>query len=126
MTVVPQFYGLSAVQGLNYYLQTIVGSINISSSAVPTKNLGLGWTVAKTGTGQYTITLLEPYTKAVAVLATLQAAVAVDLVPQVELVDIVTTNTIVINLNTGGTPTNPAAACVLNFCLFLQTSTVGE
>ncbi len=102
----------------------IAGQINIAADASVTSSSILGAAVTKTGTGEYTITLNDTYVAMVAVDAQLQAATAVDLVPQVKSYDVTSAKTVVINLNAGATPTNPAAACVLHVKILLRDSTV--
>lgn len=80
--------------------------------------------VAQTGTGQITLTLQETYNAFLAGQLTLGAAAAVDLVPQFGAIDVTSQKTIVIRLNAGATPTNPAAAAQLYVSLLLRNSSV--
>jgi hypothetical protein len=113
----------SRVQALNHEVKIIAGSFSIAASGgAATKVTGLGYSVAKSGTGLYTVTLQDAYNAALAVTATAQAATAVDLVAQVKSVDVTSAKTVVISLNAGATPTEPAAVTVVNFVLVLQNS----
>jgi hypothetical protein len=82
------------------------------------------WT--KTGTGAYTATFAEgvPSGAAVAVTATLKAATAVDLVPQVVSNDLVTAKTVVIRLNAAAVATDPAAACTLCMLVAVENTSL--
>lgn len=113
------------MQSLNKEIKIIAGQFSIASSGgTATKVSGLGYTVAKSGTGEYTITLSEKYPYLISAIATVQAAVAVDLVPQVLSHDVSSAKTVKINLNAGATPTEPSAVTVVNFVLVLQNSSV--
>lgn len=99
------------------------GTLSIAADAsISSQDFKMG-TFTKTGTGEYTLTLSDKYVGALSVLATVQAATAVDLVAQVKSVDVVSAKTVVFNLNTGATPTNPSAVCKLNVVLILSNST---
>lgn len=104
----------------------LMGSIPIGSDAsVTTATTIAGATVTKTATGAYTITFADPYASALCCVATLQAATAVDLVPQVVSFDPTnTTKTVVIKLLAGATATDPSAACRLNVFIALKNSEV--
>lgn len=113
----------SRVQGLNKEIKLIAGSFSIAASGgAATLTQGLGYSVAKTDTGVYTITLEDKYNACLAACATVQAATAVDLVAQVKSVDVTSAKTVVLNLNAGATPTEPSAVTVVNFVLVLQNS----
>lgn len=114
------------VQALNPEIKLIAGSFSIAASGgAATKLTGLGYTVAKSNTGEYTITLADQYSACISAVATVQAATAVDLVAQIEAVSVsAATPTVVINLNAGATPTEPSAVTVVNFVLVLQNSSL--
>ena len=114
----------SRVQGLNKELKLIAGSFSIAASGgAATKVTGLGYSVAKSATGEYTITLEDRYKALVSATATVQAATAVDLVAQIDNHDVsAATPVVVLNLNAVATPTEPAAVTVVNFLLVLQNS----
>lgn len=102
-------------------LVSIHGSISIAADASIISTNIKGATAAKTGTGEYTITLSEKYPSFKSFSVQLLAATAVDLVPQV-LSATVSTGVIVININAGATPTNPSATCTLYFEGLLSNS----
>lgn len=115
----------SKVQALKKEVKVIAGSFSIAASGgAATKVTGLGYSVAKSATGEYTITLEDIYNSVVSMNANLLAATAVDLVPQFKSQTVSTTKLVVINLNAGATPTEPAAACTVHFSLFLTNSSL--
>lgn len=115
----------SKLQALNHGLVVMGGNFEIAASGgAATKIQGLGWSVAKTGTGVYTITFEDAFTAYWGVTATLQAAVAVDLVPQVTSHSSQTLKTLVITLLAGATPTEPSAICRVHFTALLRNSSV--
>lgn len=115
----------SRVQALNHEIKLIGGNFSIAASGgAATKVQGLGWSVAKSATGEYTITLEDSYVALQSITVTVQAATAVDLVAQVTSHDVVTAKTIVISLNAGATPTEPSAVTLIHFQANLRNSTV--
>ena len=105
-------------------LKLIQGVISIAANASVSSSSIIGATVTKTGAGEYTITLAETYNAMMATNLTLEAATAVDLVPQVKSTDVSSAKTIVINLNAGATPTDPSAACKVHVSIFMRDSSV--
>lgn len=115
----------SRVQALNHELKIIGGNFSIAASGgAATKVQGLGWSVAKTTTGVYTITLEDSYVALHSITCTVQAATAVDLVAQVVSHDVVTAQTIVVELLAAATPTEPSAVTIVHFQALLRNSTV--
>lgn len=116
------------VQALNTEIKLIAGSFSIASSGgAATKVSGLGYTVAKSATGEYTITLADQYPSLVSATFTVQAATAVDLVAQLDNHNVsAATPVVVLNLNAAATPTEPAAVTVVHFMLALANSTVPQ
>lgn len=96
----------------------IAADASVSSSAVD------GATVTKTGTGQYTVTLADTYNELLACNLTVQAATAVDLVPQVVSQDVSSAKTIVFKLLAAATATDPSAVCRVYVSLKLKNSSV--
>ena len=105
-------------------LKLIQGVISIAADASVSSSTIIGAAVTKTGTGEYTITLSETYVAMMATNLTLEAASAVDLVPQVKSTDVSGAKTIVINLNAGATPTDPAAVCKIHVSIFMRDSSI--
>lgn len=112
------------MQSLNLSVKIIAGCFSIAASGgAATVVQGIGWSVAKTTTGVYTITLQDGYVALIAGLVTVKAATAVDLVAQIKSYDVVTAKTVVIDLNAGATPTEPSAVTEIHFALILSNST---
>jgi hypothetical protein len=85
----------------------------------------LGASVARTGVGEYTITLENAYSALMSCNLTLQAATAVDLVPQIKSHDVTSASqTIVFRLLAGATPTEVAAVAVVHVNILLRNSSV--
>jgi len=105
-------------------LTLIQGTISIAADASVSSESIVGASVTKTGTGEYTITLDETYNALMACNVTLEAATAVDLVPQIKSTDVSGAKTVVINLNAGATPTNPSAVCKIHVSIFMRNSSV--
>lgn len=116
----------SGVQALNKEIKIIAGSFSIAASGgAATKVTGHGYSVAKSATGEYTVTLEDKYTALISGTATVQAATAVDLVAQIDNHDVTAaTPVVVMNLNAAAVPTEPAAVTVVHFTLILQNSSV--
>lgn len=85
-----------------------------------------GVSCARTGVGQYTVTLEDPYTALESCQLTLKAATPVDLVPQVLSDDVASAKTIVFSLLAGATPTEVAADAVVNFSAVLRNSSLSK
>lgn len=83
-----------------------------------------GATAAQTGVGEITITLSDSYNALMSCNFMLLAATAVDLVPQIKSVDVVSAKTIVVRLLAGSTATDPSAACTLYMDALLRNSSV--
>lgn len=115
----------SRVQALNHEVKIIAGCFSIAASGgAATVVQGLGFSVAKTTTGVYTVTLQDSYVALLSANLQVKAATAVDLVAQVKSYDVTTAKTIVIDLNAGATPTEPSAVTEIHFALYLRNSTV--
>lgn len=97
-------------------VKTISGIISILGAASAANNVVTLLTntgdyvasVARTGTGQYTITLADSYVALVSATFTWMAATAIDLVPQIVSHDVVTAKTIVVKALAGATATDTA------------------
>lgn len=106
-------------------LTCLSGQISIASDATVSSNTIQGAaSVARTGTGEYTITLSDGYVALLACNLTAQAATAVDLVPQIKSNDVVSAKTVVFRMLAGATATDPSAACVVHVRLLMRDSSV--
>ena len=96
-------------------LTSVHGIIELSAAGAVVSETIQGATVAKTGTGEYTVTLDDKFNALMDVQLTLEAAVPVDLVPQILSTDVSGTKEIVFSLLAGATPTDPSAVCKVHF-----------
>lgn len=83
-----------------------------------------GASVARTGVGEYTVTLSNTYNALESCNLTLKAATAVDLVPQIKSDDVSSAKTIVFRLLAGATATELAAVATVNFSAVLRNSSL--
>ena len=106
----------------------LAGSFSIAASGgAATKLTGRRYTVAKSATGEYTITLLDTWNELVSAYVSVEAATAVDLVAQIDNHDVTAaTPVVVINLNAAATPTEPAAVTVVHFQLVLSNTSYSQ
>lgn len=98
------------------------GKISLNSSAAITASDVKGFSVAKTGTGLYTITLQDQYSKLVSINANV-ADSAEDLAINFASVNL-TAKTIVIQTKVAGTIANLTDACDLYLNIVLSNSSV--
>lgn len=110
-----------SVQALDNETKIVSGNFAVAS-AVATKVAGLGWTVANTGTGEFTITLDDTYPVLISAQVTIEDSGGVNLAAQVDSYNVTSAKTVVINTVVGATPT--ATDCTVHFVLILRNSTV--
>lgn len=102
----------------------ISGVIPLSAAAAVGTVVGRGFSCAKSGTGTYTITLEDAYSKLLgAQLTWLEAAASANNVKLVSH-DVISAKTVVFKTapNASGTPTDVSAACEIHFSLKLANS----
>lgn len=120
------------LQGLGKGVKVIAGSFapNGSSAVSASSRKGKGFTVARTGTGQFTITLQDAYVALLSASLSLQLASADDKFLQLGAVDVVSAKTIVINVwDVSGAAAADIAANAgnrINFVLVLSNSTLNS
>jgi len=85
-----------------------------------------GAACARTGVGEYTLTLSDKFAALMDCQLTLEAATAVDLVPQIKSHDVSGAKTIVFRLLAAATPTEVAAPAKVHFKAFLRNSSVAK
>ena len=114
------------VQALNKFGKIIAGVFEIAAGgAVSGVNIGKGFTVAKSGTGEYTVTLADKYNGLISGQVQVEAAVNVDLVGQITSHDVAAASpNIVISLLAAAVATDPAAVTKVHFFLFLTNSSL--
>lgn len=106
----------------------LAGSFSIAASGgAATKISGLRYSVAKSATGEYTITLKDTWNQLVTSYFTIEAGTPVDLVAQLDNHSVSSLpSTVVVNLNSGSTPTEPSAVTVVHFVLVLSNTRVSQ
>ena len=118
------------LQALGKNIKVICGSFapNGGSAVSSSSVKGLGFSVARTGAGIFTITLQDSYVDVVAVQASLQLATPDDKMLQWGAIDVVTAKTLVLNVwDFSGAAVADIAANASNrihFSLYLRNSTV--
>jgi hypothetical protein len=99
---------------------------NGASAVSAASNKGRGFTVARTGTGQFTLTLTDKWAELVSANATLQLATPADSQVQWGACDVVSAKTLVLTVLTAGVAADVAANAGnrINFDLCLRSSLV--
>lgn len=109
------------VQSLDNETKIVSGNFSVASGT-PTKVAGLGWTVAGTGTGEFTVTLDDTYPVLLSAQVSIEAAGGITAKPEIDSHDVGSAKTVVINTTTAGSPA--AVDCTIHFLLVLRNSTV--
>lgn len=118
------------MQALDRGVKIITGSFapNGSSAVSAASNKGIGFSVARTSAGLFTITLEDSYVSLLAAVASLQLASADDKFCQIGAVDVVTAKTIQIRVwdisGAAVADVNANANNRINFCFVLKNSEV--
>jgi len=116
------------VQALNPETKIIAGSFktNASSDPVAADNTGKGWSVARSGTGLWTVTLEDTYPALISGQLTLQHNAAGDHKLAFGAIDVVSAKTVVIRNNTGSSAADLAvnANNRIHFVLFLRNTDI--
>lgn len=99
-------------------LVILAGKIDLNASAavLSTTDVQNAASVTKTGTGEYTITLNDSYTKKLSIQATVESDTDADLVAQIDSSDIQgnsAAKTIVIKTMAAAVPTDASAAATI-------------
>jgi len=115
------------VQTLGKGRKIISGSfLPNGAGAIAADPAWLGFSVARTSAGSFTITLTDPYVAIVAAVATIQMNAATDVVPQWGAIDVVTAKTLVLNTLAAAVATDIASNANnrVFFTLTLRNTTV--
>lgn len=105
----------------------VVGAASAANNVVTMETGGYGVaSVARSGAGEYTITLEDAWIALESANITLQAATAIDLVPQIKSTDVVSAKTIVFSTLAAAVPTDTANTIThrFHFSLKLKNSSV--
>ena len=115
----------SDVQSLARKTIILAGKISLSVLGAVTSTDSVGaFTVAKTGTGEYTLTLADQYQKLLGASVMLAGNVTDDLVASLGAVDVASAKTIEVLLLDAGTAADVTAATDLYVTLVLSNSSV--
>ncbi len=100
----------------------IEGVIDLSAAAaVESSTEILGASVAKTGTGEYTVTLERPYKGHIACVTQFESSTDVDIACQLDSIDVTSASkTIVIKTMAGAVPTDVSAAASIHIYLSVK------
>tara|TARA_R100000656_G_scaffold58802_1_gene45816 strand:- start:238 stop:618 length:381 start_codon:yes stop_codon:yes gene_type:complete len=116
------------VQALNPYVKIVCGSFlpNGSSAVDNDSNTGTGWTVARGGTGSFTVTLTDKYPALLSGQCSLALNAAADSKVQFGAIDVASAKTVIINVITTASAADIASNANnrIHFCLFLRNSSL--
>jgi hypothetical protein len=115
----------SDVQALARKTIILAGKISLSALGAVTATDSVGaFTVAKSGTGEYTLTLADEYQKLLGASVILGGNTTDDLVPNLGAVDVASAKTIEVLLLDAGAATDVTAATDVYVTLVLSNSSV--
>tara|TARA_R100000458_G_C8268057_1_gene242919 strand:- start:1699 stop:2079 length:381 start_codon:yes stop_codon:yes gene_type:complete len=116
------------VQALNPHVKMICGSFcpNGSSAVDNDSNTGTGFTVARGGTGSFTVTLDAKYPGLLSGQCSLALNAVADSKVQFGAIDVASAKTVVINVITTASAADIAANANnrIHFCLFLRNTSL--
>ena len=114
------------MQALNPHVKIIAGSFkpNGSSAVDNTANTGAGWTVARSGTGSFTVTLDDAYPGLLSGQCSLALNAAADSKVMFGAIDVASAKTVIINVITTASAADIAANANnrIHFCLVLRNT----
>lgn len=119
----------ATIQALDRGVKIIEGSFrpNGASAVDASQNQGIGWSVARTSQGLFTVTLQDKYVSLISASADLQLAVAADRKCQLGSIDVTSAKTVEIRVIDSAAAVQDVASDANNrvhFCLMLKNSTV--
>lgn len=107
-------------RALEKELITIVGRIPLNSSAAVGTKVGRGFTVAKTGTGEYTVTLQDKYKALIGHSFGVIGSGTIVTVPELKSEDVAATGTFIIKTVTRSTGASADTAVAFDLCFTLH------
>ena len=114
------------MQALNPHVKIICGSFkpNGSSAVDNDSNTGAGWTVARSGTGIFTVTLGDTYPGILSATCSVALNAVADTKVQFGAIDVASAKTLVINVITTASAADIAANANnrIHFCLVLRNT----
>ena len=116
------------VQCMNPHVKIVCGSFapNGSSAVDSASNEGTGWSVARSGTGSFTVTLDANYPALLSGQCSLALNAVADSKVQFGAIDVASGKTVVINVITTASAADIAANANnrIHFCLFLRNTSL--
>tara|TARA_R100000808_G_C2073777_1_gene100238 strand:+ start:116 stop:496 length:381 start_codon:yes stop_codon:yes gene_type:complete len=116
------------VQCMNPHVKIVCGSFapNGSSAVDSASNEGTGWSVARTGTGSFTVTLDAKYPALLSGQCSIGLNAVADSKVQFGAIDVASAKTVVINVITTASAADIAANANnrIHFCLFLRNTSL--
>jgi hypothetical protein len=110
------------VQSLWHKPILVAGVISLNSSAAVTGSTIKGASVAKTGTGAYTITLEDKFSEVISICAT--AGLNAGTQANIGATDVSGAKTIIVRTVASGAAADVSAATEIHFCAMLSNSSV--
>jgi len=121
---------MSNVQALDEEVKIVAGSFAPDTANAPTTVRGRGFTVARTSTGLFTVTLADTYPLLIAGDVSLQLAAGADLIVQLGAIDVASAKTVQIrvwDISDGAVADIAANANNrINFVLVLKNSAIAS
>lgn len=113
-------------RALEKELIDIVGKVAIASDASVGAKVGRGWSIAKTATGEYTVTLQDKYSELLGCALTVEGSGTIVTVPELKSEAVLSAGTLIIKTVTRstGATADTGVAFTLRIALFLRNSSV--
>jgi isopropylmalate/homocitrate/citramalate synthase len=122
-------YPVKATQS-ELLLMSVTADLDAANAPTIVEGGNIIQSVTRTGTGEFTVTLRKGFVALRAFAPALQAATAIDLVPQLKSNDVSSAKTVVVRLLAAATPTDPPAvgtnATRLSLLLAIRDTTVKQ
>ena len=111
-----------------YDVQAVNPHVKILAGSFTTNNTGAGWSVARSGTGELTVTLEDSYPGLISAQVSLALNAAADSKCQFGAIDVTTAKTVVIRTITGTAAADIAANANnrVHFCLILRNTSLTQ
>lgn len=111
------------VQALQPNAKIVAGNFTLASGSDPTSVTGKGYSVARTASGKYTVTLDDKYPGILSATATVASSTVSDSVAQIGDIDVSSAKTVVIHVQRAGSASENAGE-VVHFCLVLRNTSI--
>lgn len=113
-------------RALEKELVTLVGKVAISSGAAVGTKVGRGFSIAKTATGEYTVTLQDKYMQLLGASFSVEGSGTIVVLPELKSEDVAGAGTLIIKTTTKstGATADTSVAFTLRLTLHLRNSSV--